>query len=159
MMAEPQTPPDLNIPSSEYTVTVSIIDTTGHVALPGSRFLEPTIPGHEELSAVCYGFLIKHESKDGKNKYDTMIFDLGLRKDFENSPKAIVEMTKVGVKITMDKDVVEILEENGEDPKSVGAVIWSHWHFVSMCVDFYGCGVAHTPAGPHWRPFQIFTRD
>ena len=135
-MAQPKAAPDLKIPSSQHTVTVSIIDTTGHVALPPKYLMEPPIPGHEELSAVCYAFLIKHENKEAKSKYDTMIFDLGVIKDFENaSPKVISESLKSrGVKVSVEKDVHQILKENGEDPDKAGAIIWSHWHWVSTVI-------------------------
>ena len=83
-MANAQSPPDLNIPESKNTVTVSIIDTTAMVTVPSSMFMEPVIRGAEFLKACCYSFKIEHNNPDVKTKYDTMIFDLGVRKDFEN---------------------------------------------------------------------------
>ena len=131
-MAEARTPPALAIPPSRNVCTVSIIDTTAHVEVPAAMFMEPTIPGTEKLAACCYAFLIKHDNPDGKGKQDTLLFDLGVRKDYENVPKAIVEQTTaVGVKISVEKNVVDILKDNGEDPEKVDAIIWSHWHFVS----------------------------
>ena len=136
------------------------------------------MPGLEFLTAPCYSFLIKHENQDAKSKYDTMLFDLGVRKDLENSPKAIQDMAaspgtygksvtvlllstlqaatassvmclrpclrvrentanssaliNVGVVIDIEKEVIDVLKDNGEDPGAVGGIIWSHWHFVSI---------------------------
>ena len=102
------------------------------VTVPASMFMEPTIKGAEFLKACCYSFLINHENPDAKTKYDTMVFDLGVRKDFENSPKAVVDqVTGAGMTIPVEKNVVDVLKDNGEDPAQVGGIIWSHWHLVS----------------------------
>lgn len=130
-MPEPQSPPNLNIPSSPNTVTVSIIDTTAKVGISTTGFMQPAIPGHDDLNAVCYSFLIKRNSPNDPTKYDTLLFDLGVRKDYENGPKVLLARLGKGVTIEVKKGVDEILEENGEDPKTVGGIIWSHWHFVS----------------------------
>ena len=102
------------------------------VTVPASMFMEPTIKGAEFLKACCYSFLIKHDNPDAKTKHDTMVFDLGVRKDFENSPKAVVDqVTGAGMTIPVEKNVIDILKDNGEDPAKVGGIIWSHWHLVS----------------------------
>lgn len=86
--------------------------------------------GHEKLQACCYSFLIKHNSPDGTDKYDHLLFDLGIRKDFENSPKAIVDRVKHGgFDVKVEKNVADILQSNGDDPKKVGGIIWSHYHW------------------------------
>lgn len=82
------------------------------------------------LSACCYSFLIKGEHKTNSN-YDTLVFDLGLRKDIENSPKSILQMLDSGVNVTIESDVATILKQNGVDLKTVGGIIWSHSHLVS----------------------------
>ena len=129
-MPPAETPPDLNIPSSSNTVEVYIIDTTAHVGITTTAFVEPAIPGHERLSAACYAFLISHNNPDSPSKYDTMLFDLGVRKDVENSPKSIVERIKNNVEVTVEKDVLHILDEHGTNANNVGAIIWSHYHWV-----------------------------
>jgi len=86
-MVQAQPPPDLKIPASSSTVDISIIDTTSYVGkLPAAAFMEPAMPGFDELSAPCFAFMIKHKPSGAKNKYDTLIWDLGVRKDFENAP-------------------------------------------------------------------------
>ena len=130
-MAKAQSAPDLHIPESKNTVTVSIIDTTAVVTVPAAMFMEPIIKGVESLKACCYSFLIKHDNPDAKTKYDTMVFDLGVRKDLDNSPKVVVDQVRgAGMDIPVEKDVIDILKDNGEDPAKVGGIIWSHWHLV-----------------------------
>ena len=133
-MAKALTPPDLNIPASQNTVEVSIIDTTAIVTVPASRFVEPHYKGMDNLRACCYSFLIKHNNPSTKTKYDTMVFDLGVRKDFENSPKVILQLVEeAGMHLPVEKNVIEILKEHNEDPQNVGGIIWSHWHLVRPC--------------------------
>lgn len=125
------TPPSLNIPHSDNTVDISIIDTTSHVRISADRFFKPTIPGNEMLNACCYSFLINHRNPLKPSKHDTLIWDLGVRKDFENGPKVLVDMLKsLGDNaIKIDKDVSTILQENGVELKDIGGIIWSHHHF------------------------------
>ncbi|TKA65209.1 hypothetical protein B0A55_09010 [Friedmanniomyces simplex] len=124
-------PPDLNIPPSQHTVNVSFIDTTGVVGdMPASLFMTPPIPGFNSLQAPCYSFLIKHRNSDKPSKYDHLLFDLGIRKDFENGPKVVVDQQKqVKYSVKVEKNVVDILREHGDDPAKIGGIIWSHYHF------------------------------
>ena len=125
----PQSPPDLQIPPSQATVKVSIIDTTSHMSkFPMFAFVDPLMPGHSEMNCCDFAFLIEHP-KSG-HKYDTLLFDLGVRKDWENLPTPFVEGVKEGgCFIEVGKDVATILKENGQDLSEVGGIIWSHWHF------------------------------
>ncbi|KAK3620448.1 hypothetical protein LTR56_022734 [Elasticomyces elasticus] len=124
-------PPEINIPASTHTVDVSIIDTTGFVVgIPAAMFMTPTMPGYDIVTAPCYSFIIKHSNPDMTSKYDHLLFDLGVRKDWENGPKSMTEQKKaVGFSVKVDKNVSEILAENGDDPAKVGGIIWSHYHF------------------------------
>ena len=132
-MPKAEPPPDLNIPASQHTVDVSIIDTTSHVGnIPVAAFMSPAIPGYNLIQAPCYSFLIKHKNPAKQSKYDQLLFDLGVRKDWKNGPKPVVDRAvNGGFDIRVDKDVAEILRENGDDPKKVGGIIWSHFHWVS----------------------------
>lgn len=101
--------PNLHIPESKKTVKVSIIDTTSDM----SKFPRSEI----ELDCCCFGFLIEHPST--KHKYATMPFDLGVSKNWENSPALYVEGVKQGGCITnMEKDFATVLLENGHDQVS-----------------------------------------
>jgi glyoxylase-like metal-dependent hydrolase (beta-lactamase superfamily II) len=119
------------IPVSQNTVEVSIVDTTSFMSgFPASTFVEPDVPGFETMSAGSYAFVIKHKHPGSRGKYDTLVFDLCVRKDWENLPKTFVQGIKAaGFGISVEKDVATILRENGQDLNEVGAIILSHWHF------------------------------
>lgn len=130
-MATAQQPPELNIPHTDSIVEVSIIDTTSHIRIPSAYFVHPPVPGFEDLDTCACSFLIKHNNARSKTKYDTLVFDLGVRTDWESGPKDIVEElnTNPAVKLSAKKDVATILRENGQALETVGGIIWSHWHF------------------------------
>ena len=80
----PPPPPELNIPPSKATVDVSILNSSGLIrGVPTHRFLTPSIKGHDYLATPCYSFVITHRGPEGNR---TLIFDLGIRKDFWNWP-------------------------------------------------------------------------
>jgi len=100
---------------------------------------------------------IEHKSSGIRNKYDKLIWDLGIRIDvsrfsscqmrplltsddlkWENSPKMHVDQIKSlpNLKVRVEKDVATILAENGERLEDIGGIIWSHWHFVSHTICF-----------------------
>lgn len=131
-MAAAQQLPDLKIPYSGSTVEVSIIDTTSHLTMPSSMMMEPALPGFELMRACCYSFLIKHpiSPSQSQNKDSTLIFDLGVRTDWENSPASLVaQMLPHKDNIHIEKDVATILRENGQSLSDIDGIIWSHWHF------------------------------
>lgn len=133
-MPEAQPPPELNIPDSQHTVDVSIIDTTGYVSnIPVEGFIKPPVPGYKFIDAPCYSFLVKHNNPEAKSKYDHLIFDLGINKDWKNGPKATADRLQASdYNIQVEKNVIDILRDNGDDPQKVGAVVWSHYHFVCV---------------------------
>ena len=120
------TAPDLNIPPSTSVVDVSIIDTTSSIlGVDAWKFLEPSIPGHDYLATPAFSFLISHPQLDR-----SIIFDLGIRKDWENySPFLQDRFKKGGYKITVEKSLRTILEDHGVDASKLEAVVWSHHHF------------------------------
>ncbi|KAF7949651.1 uncharacterized protein EAE97_003160 [Botrytis byssoidea] len=121
----PRPAPNLNIPPSSTTVSVRIIDTTSHISgIPLSEFVSPAISGHTHFSIPAYSFLIEHPSSR------SLLFDLGVRKDWENLAPRITERIKDGGwKVTVQKGVREQLEEHGVLAASIEAVVWSHWHW------------------------------
>lgn len=127
MSPSPVPPPDLGIPSSSNTVSVSIIDSTTSVAgVASARFVKPDIPGFEYLVAGSYSFLIQHPTL-----HRNLVFDLAFRKDKENLCPPLLEAINNVYKaeVWAEKDVKDVLEEGGFDTSKVEAVIWSHWHF------------------------------
>jgi len=120
---------DLAIPASDAFVEVKLFDIGAPpnvpIEVPAALFLSPVLSGHERLSAPMFASLIEH----GTTKQRVM-FDLGPRKDAENSPPSISDTVKNGaVKVTVEKDVTEQLVEGGVSLETISAVIWSHAHF------------------------------
>lgn len=117
-------PPPLNIPNSDVTVKVSIINTTSHIAgIPTSIFVQPPIKGYDYLDCPAYSFLIEHPS--GKR----ILFDLGVRKDWQNlAPRIVEHIRNGGWKVDVKKNVADILHENGVPLESIDAIVWRYIH-------------------------------
>lgn len=118
--------PLLSIPPG-VSAKVQIIDTTSRIQAPVGLFMEPPIPGHETMTVPAFSFLIQQQSSDRK-----ILFDLGLRKDWESHPPAVMDLiTKPGWGFNIQKGVAEILQQEGVDVAggAIEAVVWSHWHF------------------------------
>lgn len=117
--------PDLHIPSSSTTVSVRIINTTARITnIPFDYFTTPHIKGLDTLSCPAYSFLIEHPSSR------KLLFDLGVRRDHENLPPVIANrMREEKWGCETQKDVREILEENGVCPDDIEGIIWSHFHW------------------------------
>ena len=99
----------LQLPESSTTVGVRLIDTTTLVTIKSEFFVKPVQPGHEIINITDVAFLIEH-GPSGKK----MLFDLGCRKDYWNLPTAVQErLGDVIPSLRVDKDIREILQENG----------------------------------------------
>jgi len=86
--------------------------------------VQPEVGKYRTVTCPCFAFLVEHSS--GRK----LVFDLGIRKDWENSSPFITNMVKkYGWGVKVDKDVATILEENGVQTNEVEAVIWSHYHW------------------------------
>ncbi|KAI1407362.1 hypothetical protein F5Y13DRAFT_174953 [Hypoxylon sp. FL1857] len=122
----PKLPPALQIPGSSYTVDVRVIDTGTLLHLNPSIFWQPEIDGFKGLHAPIYCFLVSHG-------HQHVIFDLGVRPDWENCAPKIVSRIKATTTITPGSDVISILDSDTNDlgirSVDIGAVIWSHNHF------------------------------
>ncbi|GAD93957.1 hypothetical protein MYCGRDRAFT_67907 [Paecilomyces variotii No. 5] len=118
--------PHLHIPAGN-AIRVRIIDSTSRIKAPVAYFMRPLIEGHDQLMAPAYSFLIEQKSSSRK-----ILFDLGLRKDWQNHPPAVQSIISgPGWEMSVEKNVAEILQENNVDVAggAIEAVIWSHWHF------------------------------
>ncbi|KAK4497575.1 hypothetical protein PRZ48_012026 [Zasmidium cellare] len=74
-----------------------------------TRFWYPVIKGHEISTSPSYSFLIEHKTKD---KTRRLLFDLGLRKDWNNlAPFVLDRFTKGTWILHAEKNVADILEE------------------------------------------------
>lgn len=110
---------ELNIPPSSTSVTVKIIDVASVNNVPSHALFTPPVKGIDAHCAPSFCFLIEHPS--GKK----VLFDLAIRKDWENLAPAITErFKKVGHQPVAEKNVSELLDESGIGKESIDAVIW-----------------------------------
>ncbi|KAJ7578411.1 hypothetical protein C8J56DRAFT_1059867 [Mycena floridula] len=114
---------DLGIPKSSATVDVkmfNVLTQSPNTFLPAVDFVFPVIPGRENLEINMYAFLIQH-SKTGKRA----MFDLGLRKDFNNSSPF---WTSSGLldSVIIEQDIVTQLHNGNISLESIESVFWSH---------------------------------
>ncbi|KAF2232483.1 Metallo-hydrolase/oxidoreductase [Viridothelium virens] len=124
-LVEPTPAPPLNIPKSDATVSVSIIDSTTWIEMPMYPFFEPDVPGKTQLTCPAYSFLITNGSSKRK-----ILFDLGVPKDWTNmAPKIVNMIQKAGWSVTVEKNVSDILIENDIPLTDVEAIVWSHHHW------------------------------
>jgi glyoxylase-like metal-dependent hydrolase (beta-lactamase superfamily II) len=96
------------------------------ITAPLAAFFQPSYPSHPSLHAPALIFHITHPS--GR----TVLFDLGVNKDFEKWPPVVKAMASApGWNINIEKDAAEILEGHGVDVKggAIDSLIWSHFHF------------------------------
>ena len=114
-------PPPLNISDSKSVVNVHIINSTSRIkGIPFSVFTTPHYKGLDYLDVPAFSFLIEHQPSGRK-----LLFDLGVRKDWENLPATIVKRIKDGGwTVTVEKGIAEILQEGGVAPKDIEAIIW-----------------------------------
>ena len=121
MASTSKPPPSLNIPDSKAVVNVHIINSTSRIkGIPYSVFMEPSYKGLDTLDAPAFSFLIEHQTSGRK-----LLFDLGVRKDWENLPPTLIEHIKdFGCTVTVEKGVAEVLQAGGVAPKDIEAIIW-----------------------------------
>lgn len=105
---------------------------TASLFLDPPLFWEPEIKGLDGIDAPSFGFLISHE-KHGQTQH--VLFDLAVRKDWENYSPAIVKMITQLTRVRVDNDIAEILDSNTNTDEcpvrsdDIDAIIWSHHHF------------------------------
>jgi hypothetical protein len=121
MAPRAQIPPPLNIPDSNSTVVVHVINSTARIqGIPSNFFFEPEIKGFDTLDPTAFSFLIQHPASSRK-----LLWDLGVRKDWHDLAQGIAKAIKDrGWKVTVEKGVAEILEEGGVKLEDINSIIW-----------------------------------
>ncbi|KAG8779168.1 hypothetical protein FRC12_024602 [Ceratobasidium sp. 428] len=125
-LSKPAELPSWNIPPSDVTVKVSVIDTTTRVhGLPTSLFFVPLIGGNDTIHCPVYSFLIEHEPSGKK-----LVFDLGVSKTWRDGPPVISKkIIENHWQVDVEKSVSEILTEHNVPLEQINSVIWSHYHW------------------------------
>ena len=103
-------------------VEVSALEA-GIIYLPLQLFVKGAPPS--EVS-VCpsLAFYIRHVPSG-----ESLVFDLGLRRDLVSYPKAVQDMISKWMPVTVPQTVDESLAKGGMDPKDVQRIVLSHLHF------------------------------
>lgn len=112
---------DFGIPPSDATVDVKAFNVANFTLNNlTSVFLNPVLPGREDLTLPLQAFLIEH--KPTKKK---LMFDLAMRNDPQNLPPAFSSFFSSKA-ITFDpfKDITELLQDGGVSLDSIEAVFW-----------------------------------
>ncbi|KAK7057899.1 Metallo-beta-lactamase superfamily protein [Favolaschia claudopus] len=117
---------DFNIPPSDATVDVKAFSVANFTLNNlTSVFLNPVLPGREDLTLPIHAFLVEH-----KPSKESFMFDLGMRKDPENLPPAFAGFfTSKAITFDAFKDITDLLKEGGVSLNSIKTVFWSHAHF------------------------------
>ncbi|KAF8177572.1 beta-lactamase-like protein [Mycena galopus ATCC 62051] len=117
---------NFGIPPSDATVDVKAFNVANFTLNNlTNAFLNPVLPGRENLTLPMHAFLIEH-----KPTQKLFMFDLGMRNDPQNLPPAFAGFFSSGT-VTFDafSDITELLQGGGVSLDSIDAVFWSHAHF------------------------------
>ncbi|KAH9480449.1 Cytochrome P450 monooxygenase mpaDE [Psilocybe cubensis] len=95
----------------------------GLIDLLDTMFITNAVSGMV-TKAPSLSFLIRHSTRN-----ENFVFDLGIRKDWENYPPAIVEWAKKTYPVDVKQDVVESLQKGGLQPTDIKYVCLSHLHW------------------------------
>jgi len=109
-------------PNQPY-ITLSALKA-GYLWLPEREFIIPNDPKANH-KAPSLAFFLVHPINGTK-----IVYDLGLRKDWEGYPPVFVERVRSGTrKIDVSQDVLDSVIAGGVDPKDVDVQIISHVHY------------------------------
>lgn len=126
----------VDIPESQATVTVRIVDNGSRITGPMSFFMDPPLlddlQRRRKVFAPAFVFLVEHEHKDesaaGSGRTRRVVFDLGIRKDPAEYPPAVLAYHEAFEMVPGDKEVFDVLRHGGVDLDTVEAVIWRCVH-------------------------------
>ena len=112
--------PALSIPPCSTSINVKIIDVCTIGDVRTKALFTPLVPGFDKYDgAPSFVFLLEHPSGQ------KLLFDLGIRKDWENLDSAIVERLKHGgYRVDVEKGIAEFLDETGVGKENISAIIW-----------------------------------
>lgn len=107
----------VEIPTSQATVTVKVIDTTLRMACDSDAFIEPSIGGANNalhMKTMCF---LVHNHEQNKS----ILFDCGSRKDpWQGSPYTRKMLRNHVRSFDVEKGVDEVLQDTGFDLTELG---------------------------------------
>ncbi|KAL8720219.1 MAG: hypothetical protein Q9225_002881 [Loekoesia sp. 1 TL-2023] len=125
-LVQPKAAPSLQIPPFSSTVTVRVIDSTTKLQINPEIFWHPRISDLKPFQAPIFCFLISNGDRH-------IVFDLGVRRDWEYYAPNTVQLIKATTTVKTEKNVSEILDSDvsglGIKSTDISAVVWSHHHF------------------------------
>ncbi|KAF9011288.1 Metallo-hydrolase/oxidoreductase [Cyathus striatus] len=95
----------------------------GLIDLPDEMFITGATKGNV-TTAPSLSFLLQHSENHQK-----FLFDLGIRRDWENYPPPVVEWINQVYHVNVKQDVVESLRKGGTSPQDITNVCLSHCHW------------------------------
>jgi len=95
----------------------------GHIGLADEMFITTATKG-AVTSCPSLSFLLQHTTNSQK-----FVFDLGIRKDWQNLPPTIVDWIRGNFPLEVPQDVAESLIKGGISPDDINTVCLSHCHF------------------------------
>lgn len=113
--------PEFPVPTSNNTVLVRIVDSTTRIGkLHSSILVTPPIEGLEYMQPVpSWSFLIEHPSGQ------KALFDMGVPKDWQSfAPVVTKALSSYGWDISVEKEVIDVLEEQGIAAREINSIIW-----------------------------------
>jgi len=115
----------VDIPHGSANVKVHLINPVNFGPAQIHRFMTPPVPGLDTFkTSPSHSFYIEHPSGH------KLVFDLGIRKDYQNYSKKIAEyLPTTKYDIDVKQNVADVLQEQGIELSDIEAVIWSHWHW------------------------------
>ena len=96
-----------------------LLTPTTELKLDSRQFVGPPVPGFDFINGMAYSFLLEHPS--GRK----LLFDMGMRKDWQNLSKPMSDrIISSGLVVSAEKNVADILNENGMKCDEIEGIIW-----------------------------------
>lgn len=114
---------DFKVPAGTQAVQVRIIDSTSRIGkIPVHYIMTPPVEGMDYMPLLpSWSFLVEHPS--GKK----VLFDLGVPKDWLAFAPTVSDTLRTrGWDISVEKEVIDVLQANGIESSEINAIIWRY---------------------------------
>lgn len=112
--------PYIELPPGEVAINVRLINPVNFGPAIIERFMKPPVPGvDKKRPGPVLTFLLEHPNGH------KLLFDLGIRKDYQNYAPSIANyIPTTNYDIQVKDNVADILENNGIKREQITAIIW-----------------------------------